>query len=259
MSCLTALPANPDGVAAANAAASGSGLAIAAAAGLMVCALTGVGCRTASVPRPDLDAAALAGAVEVLDRPLPADMAALYRLRVPASGGLRLAVLQHGQAGRMTVSEPFGSAVSVTSWSAGGRSVFFDLREGCRLEAEGVASVLGVTAMPMPQAVRLLGGRLPAAGDDRVVARDDGRLEVMGAGWSALLTVAPEPWRVLEVRELTATGEGWRLRLDEHSGSVPGHVRVDGRDRGWAELDLVRLEWGSDAPLPPEPELPPCQ
>lgn len=218
----------------------------------------GVGCRTgADVARPE--AAALSDAVEVLGKPLSGELAALYHLRVPSSGALRLAVVQAGGGGRMTVTEPFGSALSVTAWSAIGPTRFFDLRHGCRVDGAGVAAALGVGAMPMPQAVRLLGGRMPADDGDRVVVRDDGRLEVIGAGWRALVNVAPSPWRVTEVDELTPDRrEGWRVRLDHHTGSVPGTVRIDGADRGWAELELLRLEWDVGRALAPEPELPAC-
>ena len=222
------------------------------------CCLVGAGCRTGvELARPE--PAALAEAVEVLGGPLSGDLAALYHLRVPSSGALRLAVVQAGGGGRMTVSEPFGSAVSVTAWSADGAARFFDLRHGCRVDRAGVAAALGVGAMPMPQAVRLLGGRMPVDDGDRVLVRDDGRLEVVGVGWRALVTVAASPWRVTAVDELTPDGhQGWRIRLDRHTGSVPGTVRIDGAERGWAELELLRLEWDTGRELAPEPELPAC-
>jgi len=216
------------------------------------------GCRTA-VEQPALDPAALAEAREALSRPLSGDMAALYQLRVPSSGALRLALLAAGEAGRMTISEPFGGALSVTAWAAGRPTRVFDLRDGCWRSAESAGAGLGVSAMPLPQAVRLLGGRLPAAAGDRVVERADGRLEVVGDGWRALVTVAPEPWRVIAVDELAAGGgDGWRVLLRDHTGSVPGGARIDGADRGWAELELVRLEWDGGGGLPDEPGLPPC-
>jgi len=230
-------------------------LAVLLAAGWLA---AGAGCRT-TADRPLADAAALADAREALGKPLSGDLAALYHLRVPSSGALRLAVLSRGGDGRMTVSEPFGGAVSVTSWAAGRRSRHFDLRRGCWQDAGDAAAGIGVAAMPLPQAVRLLGGRLPAVGDDRVAATTDGRLEVIGAGWRALVTVAPGPWRVTAVDEVTTDGgPGWRVRLRGHSGSVPGTIRIEGPDRGWAELELLRLEWDGGDGLPEEPELPPC-
>ena len=220
--------------------------------------MAGAGCRSAA-GLPALDAAALADAREALSGPLSGDLAALYHLRVPSSGALRLAVLAVGGDGRMTISEPFGGAVSVTAWAAGQPTRVYDLRDGCWRGAEDAVAGLGVSAMPLPQAVRLLGGRLPAIAGDRVVERTDGRLEITGDAWGALVTVAPEPWRVTAVDELTPTGEaGWRVLLRGHSGSVPGTVRIEGAQRGWAELELVRLEWDGGNGLPDEPRLPPC-
>jgi hypothetical protein len=217
-----------------------------------------VGCRTTAAPAP-AGAASVAEAIELLARPLPGDLAALYQLRVPSSGGLRLSVLQAGGGGRMTVSEPFGAAVSITSWSSAGPSRFFDLRRGCRLDAADVSAALGVAAMPMPQAVRLLGGRLPAAAGDRLLARADSAVEVDGTDWRVLVTVAPAPWRVTDVEELSDDGRsGWQIRLSDHTASVPGKLRIDGSDRSWAELELIRLEWADGRDLPAEPELPAC-
>lgn len=229
-----------------------------AAALIVVCCVGGAGCRTTAAPDP-VGAAPVAEAIDLLARPLPGDLAALYHLRVPSSGGLRLSVLEAGGDGRMTVSEPFGAAVSITSWSSAGPSRFFDLRRGCRLDAVDVSATLGVAAMPMPQAIRLLGGRLPAVGDDRVLARSGTAVEVTGTDWRVLVTVAPAPWRVTEVEELAADGRrGWRIRLSDHTASVPGKLRIEGSERGWAELELIRLEWDGDRDLPSEPELPPC-
>lgn len=220
--------------------------------------MAGAGCRSAA-DVPPLDVAALADAREALSAPLSGDLAALYHLRVPSSGALRLAVLAVGGDGRMTISEPFGGALSVTAWAAGRPTRVYDLRDGCWRGAEDAVAGLGVTAMPLPQAVRLLGGRLPAVVGDHLVERADGRLEITGDQWRALVTVAPEPWRVTAVAELTPTGEaGWHVLLRGHSGSVPGTVRIEGAHRGWAELELVRLEWYDGNVLPDEPRLPPC-
>lgn len=229
-------------------------LALVAAA---ACLVLGGACRTTS-DLPAIDAVALADARAALSGPLPGDLSALYHLRVPSSGALRLAVLERGGAGRLTVSEPFGGAVSVTAWAPGRPSRVFDLRDGCWHDAGKAAAGLGVTAMPLPQAVRLLGGRLPATAGDRVVERPGVGFEVVGDGWRALVTIAPDPWRVTEVDELAPLGaSGWRIRLRDHTVSVPGAVRIEGPDRGWAELELVRLEWGGSG-LPDEPDLPPC-
>jgi len=197
-------------------------------------------------------------AIERLNRPLPGDPAALYRLRVSSSGGLRMSVLTSGDAGRLTVSEPFGSAVSLTSWSGSQPPTFFDLREGCRIQATDLEHALGVAAMPLPQAVRLFGGRLPATGDDWVAPREDGRILVEGLRWAALVTVAADPWRVVSVEQVDAEGRGWRFELSDHSLSVPGFVRVENADGRWAELKLVRLEWNEGGELPSPPDLPLC-
>jgi hypothetical protein len=190
---------------------------------------------------------------------LPGNLAALYRLRVPSSGGLRLSVLTAGSNGRVTISEPFGSAVSLTAWSGGSWSEVFDLREGCRFATEDLSGVLGVTTLPLPQAVRLLGGRLPAVADDRVEPSSPRQLRVDSRSWRGLVTLAPGPWRVIAVEEIPPQGRpGWRAQLRDHSVSVPGWIRVKGADGRWAELELVRLEWPAARELPPTPELPQC-
>ena len=197
-------------------------------------------------------------AIDRLNRPLPGDPAALYRLRVSSSGGLRMSVLTSGEAGRLTVSEPFGAAVSLTSWSGSQQPTFFDLREGCRIQATDLEQALGVAAMPLPQAVRLFGGKLPATGDDWVAPREDGRILVEGLRWAALVTVVADPWRVVSVEEISARGKGWRFELSDHSLSVPGFIRVENADGRWAELVLVRLEWNDGGELPSLPDLPFC-
>ena len=197
-------------------------------------------------------------AIEKLSRPLSGDPATLYRLRVSSSGGLRMSVLTSAEDGRLTVSEPFGAAVSLTSWSGGQRPTFFDLREGCQIQATDLEQALGVAAMPLPQAVRLFVGRLPATGDDWIAAREDGRILVEGLRWAALVTVAADPWRVVSVEQVVAQGRGWRFELSDHTLSVPGFIRVENADGRWAELELVRLEWSKGGQLPPIPDLPYC-
>ena len=197
-------------------------------------------------------------AIEGLNRPLSRDPAALFRLRVSKSGGLRMSVLTSGEDGRLTISEPFGGAVSLTSWSGSQPPTFFDLREGCQIQAIDLEHALGVAAMPLPQAVRLFVGRLPATADDWVVPREDGRILVEGVGWAALVTVVADPWRVVAVEEISARGRGWRFELGDHSLSVPGFIRVENADGRWAELELVRLEWNEGGELPSPPDLPLC-
>lgn len=217
--------------------------------------LSFVGCQSTSRETVPLD---LEAAVDRLSRPLPGDPAALYRLRVSSSGGLRMALLTSDEEGRLTVSEPFGSAVSLIAWSGSKPPTFFDLRERCRLDAADLEMVLGVGAMPPPQAVRLLGGRLPAINGDRVTAREDGQILVEGRGWAARVTVASDPWRVISVEEIGNREDGWRLELDDHTSSVPSRVRVENRDGRWADLELVRLEWNQGGDLPALPALQPC-
>jgi hypothetical protein len=213
------------------------------------------GCQSSAPATVPVDPGA---AIEKLNRPLSADPAALYRLRVKSSSSLRLSLLTRGEDGRLTVSEPLGGAVSLTSWSGSSQPTFFDLRKGCRIQAVDLERALGVAAMPLPQAVRLFVGRLPATGDDWVTPRGDGRILVEGMRWAALVTVAADPWRVVSVEEVISQGEGWSFELRDHTLSVPGFIRVRNADGRWAELDLVRLEWSEGGELPPIPDLPLC-
>jgi hypothetical protein len=227
-------------------------------ASVIVVAMGGVGCTAGRGPAwsPDM----FATAVEQLRRPLPGDLAALYHLRVPTSGGLRLAIVTLKGAGRATVSEPFGSAVSITAWESDGKTVVYDLREGCRFAAADTAAVLlGVDVLPLPQAVLLLGGRLPTQPGDTVVDRGGGRLAVIGKGWSCVVRLAAEPWRVLRVEGGAAgTDSAWVIDLDDHTSSLPGSLRVKVGDGRWAELRLKRLAWSTTDSLPGLPDLPPC-
>ncbi len=234
-----------------------AGIGRAAAVLLIATAAYAAGCATTAPVI--VDRASLVEAAAVLNRPLPGDLAALYRMRVSKSGGLRLSVITAGDAGRMTISEPFGAAVSLTAWAAEGPAVFFDMDEGCRREIEDLRAVLGLGALPMAQAVRLLGGRLPAMDGDTVEAGADGRLEIFGAGWAARVRVAPDPWRVVAVDALTAgDAGGWRIELGEHTSTVPGAIRVTNSDGRWAELELSRLEWPPNPSLPALPNFPRC-
>jgi hypothetical protein len=229
----------------------------AAAAALAVAGLTSVGCS--SIRPAAVDPGRIAEAVEILSRPLPGDLAALYRLRVVKSGGLRLAVVTAGSAGRLTISEQFGSAVSLTAWSRDLPTFFFDMHEGCRREIKDLEEVLGLGSLPLEQAMLLLGGRLPAAGNDVISVGGRGEITVGGSGWSAAVELAADPWRVVEVREAGATtNRGWRLELSDHTSSVPGAIRLVHSDGRWAELELARMEWPEAAVLPDLPLFPPC-
>jgi hypothetical protein len=226
-----------------------------AATAAAVIALVGVfGCRTSA---PEFAPAELESARAQLMLPLKGDPAALYRLRVPTAGGLRMAMLTSGSAGRMTISESMGSAISVTAWSGGGGGFFYDMREGCRLESADLGRVLGIGAMPLPQAVLLLGGRLPATAGDTVTPTDKSHFLIRGEGWAADVKLASEPWRVMTVHEV-GNKPGWSIVLGNHTGSVPGSVRLNTSNRRWAELELIRLEWHEGGELPPLPDVPWC-
>ena len=225
----------------------------------VVVAVVGVllaGCRSAAPPTP-LGPDQLEQAVAQLARPLPDGLAALYRLRVPRSSGLRLSVNVRGEEGRMSVTEPFSGLLSLTAWSAEGSPRVWDMRKECRVGRADLADVFGLSAMPLAEAVRLLGGRLPASPSDSVSATPDGLLAVAGEGWSCAVQVAPAPWRVVGVED-TGDGGAWRVELADHGGSIPHTVRVERRNGPWARLELIRLEWHADQQLAPLPDLPPC-
>jgi len=216
------------------------------------------GCRSTPIPTPQ-STKGIEEARDELFGPLPGDMAALYKLRVRATGGLRLSVLTLADAGRVTISEPFGSAVSLTAWRGQLMPVVFDLRERCRFTTNDLSGVLGVSNLPLPQAIRILAGRLPAVEGDRVEVREDGRLRIEGPTWSGLVSVMPEPWRVVAVEDVTeGEGTGWRVVLRDHTISIPGWVRVKGADGRWAELELIRLQWNTATELPQLPNIEPC-
>ncbi len=243
-----ARPTDPAGAPAASCGRRGWLRAKIAFAALLLAAASG--CRSAPAL---VSADALQEGVSALTRSLPGELAALYRLRVAATGGLRLTVLTAGPEGRLTISEPFGAAVSVAAWN-GAEARLYDLDHGCRMEAVNTAAVLGVGRLPLPQAARLLAGRLPALPDDVIVVEpDQGTVAVLGNGWTCRVVLAAEPWRVVRVE-----GEGWTIRLDHHTSSVPGFARLTHEGGRWAELELVRLEWPAAPELPTEPELPPC-
>jgi hypothetical protein len=228
-------------------------VALAMAAGVL---LVASGCRTAAPPAIDPDL--VTEALPTLQRPLEGDPAALYRLRVPNAANLRLSLLVAGEGGRMTVSERFGSALSLTVWRGQEPPDHLDFREGCEIEGAELSQLVGVAVMPMPQAVRLLVGRLPTVGEERIAVRTDGRIQITGSEWSAVVEVRPDPWRVVEVREGMGAEDGWTVTVSEHSGSVPSALKIRKPGHRWAELELIRLEWDEANELPPRPELPPC-
>jgi hypothetical protein len=119
-----------------------------------------------------------------------------------------------------------------------------------------LSELLGVAVMPMPQAVLLLMGRLPAAADDRVEVLSDGRIRITNRKWSAVATLAADPWRVTGLDE--GRGDGWTVGITDHAASVPSQLKITKPGRKWAELELIRLEWHEANELPPRPDLPPC-
>jgi hypothetical protein len=221
--------------------------------------LFGLGCQSTVAPA-SVDRDAMQQALELLSRPLSGDLGALYRLRVSSSGGLRLSVLTKGPQGRMTISEPFGSAVSLTAWGGTGAPEVFDLRASCRLPAADLSTVLGVGRLPLAQAVQLLGGRLPAGVEDRLDIVADARIRVSGEWGSGLVTIAQDPWRVISFeQQIPSGGEAWTVRLGRHTLSTPGWIRVEAADGRWAELELVHLEWDRVGELPALPRIPRCE
>lgn len=221
---------------------------LAAAVVAMACG----GCQTTAGPQV---AEAPSAEIEVasLRRPLPGPFVALYRLRVPSTGGLRLSVISDGGRGRMTVSESLGGAVVVAGWDQDGSEIF-DLREGCRLEGAQAVAALGLGNLPLSRAVLLLAGRMPALEGDQVtpVGQND-VMEITGAEWWSVAELAREPSRVMALR-----GEDWEVDLDDHTSSVPGKIRIDTPSGDWAELELVRLQWEFSGDLAPLPDLPVC-
>ena len=228
--------------------APGAGLALIAA---MVVAC--VGCQTTGPPQSAPEAPSFEDATEFLQRPLPGPFVALYRLRVPSTGGLRLSVIADGGRGRMTVSESLGGAVVVAGWDNDGSEIF-DLRKGCRLQGDRAVAALGLGNLPLGRAVLLLGGRAPALDGDRVrTLGQENLLEITGDGWWSVAELAREPSRILALR-----GEDWEAELDDHTSSVPGKIRIETPTGDWAELELVRLQWEFSGDLPPLPDLPVC-
>lgn len=199
-------------------------------------------------------------ALTILSAPLPNDLSAIYRLRVPKSAGLRMTVLARPDSGRLTVSRSLGSALTTVGWEPTQVPILVDYQEGCSLRSESISRVLGVGSLPLPQAVRLVGGRLPATDRDRVSVQPDGRLLVEGFRWGCLVKVARKPWRVVHVESVRGPSESaWSVRLSKHRGSVPGIVRFESSDDRWAEIELRGVQWNAIAELPGLPDFPPCE
>ncbi len=228
----------------------GAGLIFLTAIGVV---LACVGCQTTGPVQPAPEVLTPESATTSLRRPLPGPFVALYRLRVPSTGGLRLSVIADDGRGRMTVSESLGGAVVVAGWDDHGSEIF-DLREGCRLQGKRAVAALGLGNLPLGRAILLLGGRAPTLDGDRVSALgQENLLEITGAGWWAVAEFAQEPLRIVALR-----GEDWEAELNDHTSSVPGSIRIETPSGDWAELELVRLQWEFSGDLPPLPDLPVC-
>lgn len=211
------------------------------------------GCATTVAPGGGRsDSPDLATGLEKLRASLPGDLSALYRMRVAATGGLRLTVVERGSEGRLVVSRPLGGAVALASWD-GNAARLFDLEQGCEDDTSRAAGVVGLGVLPLREVPRILGGRLP---EGRVDIEDRDRLEVFvrGDGWSCRAVLGAEPWRVLSL-ELP---DGTTAELSRHTSSVPGTVKVVNPAGDWIQLELTRLEWDSPAGLPPLPKLEVC-
>ena len=219
----------------------------------IVVVLPCLGCQTTGPAQPAPEIQSFEVAAELLRRPLPGPFVALYRLRVPSTGGLRLSVIADGVRGRMTVSESLGGAVVIAGWDDDGSEVF-DLRKGCRLQGDRAVAALGLGNLPLGRAVLLLGGRAPVLEGDRVhTLGQENLVEITGDGWRAVAEFAREPSRIVALR-----GEDWEAELEDHTSSLPGRIRVETPSGDWAELELVRLQWEFSGDLPPLPDLPVC-
>lgn len=220
--------------------------------------LAATGCQTMVIPVA-ITAEQMAEVRSRLIRPLPGDLAALYRLRASSAGSLRLSVLTAGEAGRLSINGSFGAAYSLTAWSGAAPPHLYDLRQQCHMVGADASSVIGVARLPLPQALRLLAGRLPMVDGDRLSLYHDGRLLIEGSDWACLASLHAEPWRVIAVEQLRPHGQpGWSITLDDHRLSVPGKLRFEHPQGEWAELDLVSLQWQAENQLPPLPDLPRC-
>ncbi len=223
-------------------------LTVAFAAGLAA------GCVTITAPRAvRLGSADLAVGIEQLEVPLPGNFSALYRMRVAATGGLRLTVVERGGAGRLVVSKPFGGAVALASWD-GDAARLFDLEQGCEDDTARAGGIVGLGVLPLRQVPRILGGRLPQGKVD-IADRDRREVLIHGDGWSCRAVLGAQPWRVLSL-ELP---DGTTAKLSRHTSSVPGALKVVNSAGDWVGLELTRLEWNSDAELPPLPNLDVCR
>jgi len=199
-----------------------------------------------STPDPRVGAA-------TLQRPLPGDMSALYKMTSPRAGGFRLVLTTRGRSGRLVLSRQLGGALMIAAWNPPSVRLL-DLDAGCERPPARAARILGLGSLPLGTIPLFLGGRIPAAR----LAEDpagSGWVGLVARGWRCRVRLAADPWRVVELE----TPDGTRAVLDHHTASVPGRIRIirPGGERLFA-LELVRLEWDTGTALPPLPELPAC-
>ena len=214
--------------------------------------LVAVGCATTTAPpMPAVDTRA---GIVALEGPAPADLAALYRIQVPGRGRLRMAVLTSGDAGRLTVTEPFGSAVSITAWD-GDRVRLYDFERDCAAWIAGDELLPAVRALSPERAVRLLAGRLPAAPADVVAIDTGGRVAIRGAGAGLDAALAPDPWRVASA---SADDGSWSIEVRHHTGALPAVFDVRDERGRRVGVELLQFEWSEARELPDLPDLPPC-
>ena len=189
-----------------------------------------------------------------LMRPLPGPMAALYRLRVGSTSTLRMALLAEGRWGRMTISESFGSTLSITAWDVDQPTRVLDMRHGCRISGSAIEGIPGLSRIPMRRLPLLLGGRLPVGEEDRIEIGTHGELLVNSPSWNAVIYLEPDPWRVVEVR----SGD-YFVTLSDHSLSVPGRIETRDPEGRRIRLELLRLKWEIARRPGALPELPPWE
>jgi len=170
-----------------------------------------------------------------------------------------MALLGVDRQGQISISEPFGALVSVSVWSDYGTVTVYDMKAGCRIDGARLDRVFGVASLPMAQALRLLGGRFPSTEDDIISLEEAQMVTVAGDRWKARVWLEGEPWRIVRVEDADyPAGPRWSIELSDHTSTVPGRIRFDHDETGWAELELISLQWDQLDTLPAPPQLPLC-
>jgi len=180
-------------------------------------------------------------------------MAALYRLQLPSAGTLRMAILAWEDRGRLTISEPLGSTVSITAWEGRETPEIFDMRHGCKISRAAIREEMGMAGFPARRLVRLLAGRLPDLPGDRIAIDGGDSVRIISPGWQARIVLAADPWRIIRIE-----GEDWEVTLDDHTSSLPGRLVIHDKEGRWARLELRRLKWEISREPGVLPDLPIC-